>query len=105
MLLKHIEIKNQFFEYKDGKEVSEYNCEDFVSKDTSCSSFIFNLQIRSETVSKQKPKYESDFNLPLYLEKQKKKYYTFQNKILGVFFRQTSRLCKSYYFNRHNLLW
>ena len=59
-ILKTYRNKNQFFEYKDGKRVSEYNCEDFVSKDTcvvrSFSTYKFNPKTGIETETK----YESD---------------------------------------------
>jgi hypothetical protein len=59
-ILKTYRNKNQIVEYKDGKRVSEYSCEDFVSKDTcvvrSFSTYKFNPKTRIETETK----YESD---------------------------------------------
>lgn len=59
-ILKTHRNKNQFFEYENGKIVFEYNCEDFVSKDTcvvrSFSTYKFNPKTGIETQTK----YESD---------------------------------------------
>lgn len=59
-VLKTYRNKNQFFEYENGKRVLEYNCEDFVSKDTcvvrSFSTYKFNPKTGIETQTK----YESD---------------------------------------------
>ncbi|MBQ0910020.1 hypothetical protein KBJ98_15010 [Flavobacterium sp. F-328] len=59
-ILKTYRNKNQFFEYKDGRRVSEYSCEDFISKDTcvvrSFSTYKYNPKTRIETETK----YESD---------------------------------------------
>ena len=65
--------KNRIVKYKDGHRVSEYNCEDFVSKDTciirSFSSYEFN---RKTGVEKQ-TKYEADTLIRFIREVKKQK--------------------------------
>tara|TARA_R110000868_G_scaffold257955_2_gene515207 strand:+ start:1024 stop:1749 length:726 start_codon:yes stop_codon:yes gene_type:complete len=72
-ILKTNRNYNQFIEYNDGQKTVEYNCEEFVSKDTcvlrSFSTYKFNPKTGIETQTK----YESDSLIRFIKEMKKEK--------------------------------
>lgn len=68
--------KNRYIKYKNGKRVSEYYCEDFVSKDTCVVRSIATYEFNSETGVEKETKYEADSLIRFIREIKKEKQVT-----------------------------
>ena len=103
--------KNRIVEYKNGHRVSEYNCEDFVSKDTciirSFSSYEFNIKTGVE----KQTKYEADTLIRFIREVKKQKNMTITKTNSWEFFpvkepnlEKALVLTDTAYFDKRNRL-
>jgi len=71
-ILKTFRNKNRILEYENGKRVAEYNCEDFVSKDTCVIRSFSTYEINQKTRVEKQTKYEADTLIRFIREVKKK---------------------------------
>lgn len=108
-ILKTYRNKNQFVEYKNGKRVLEYNCEDFVSKDTCIVRSFSTYNFNPKTGIEIETKYESDSLIRYIREIKKEKKITTSKTNSWEFFpvkipdyENSSILTDTIYFDKKN---